>query len=101
MVLRPYAANFRVVGSTAATDAQDNIDLQPTATGVPIYWFTGERLADGYADFGASLQPTAGKALPSGAMAPTGKVRLSREPRARPRSQRLTVALLVQGLSSN
>ena len=33
------------------TDARDNIDLQPTATGVPIYWHNGAKLANGYADF--------------------------------------------------
>ena len=49
--LRPYAEHFRVVGSTADTAARDNIDLQPTATGVPIYWHTGAKLADDYADF--------------------------------------------------
>ena len=40
-----------MVGSTADTDARDNIDLQTTATGVPIYWHNGAKLANGYADF--------------------------------------------------
>ena len=50
-ILQSYAEHFRVVSSTADNDARDNIDLQPTATGVPIYWHNGAKLANGYADF--------------------------------------------------
>ena len=40
---------FTVVGSTSAVDARDNTGT--TGTGVPIYWLTGSKLADNYADF--------------------------------------------------
>ena len=44
-----YASQFKVVGSTADTDARDNTET--TGTGVPIYWVNGNKLADGYSDF--------------------------------------------------
>ncbi len=47
--IRPYSAQFRVVGSTAAVDARDNTGT--TGTGVPIYWLNGAKVADNYADF--------------------------------------------------
>ena len=47
--LANYASQFKVVGSTADTDARDNTET--TGTGVPIYWVNGNKLADGYSDF--------------------------------------------------
>ena len=40
---------FKIVGSTSAVDARDNTGT--TGDGVPIYWLTGNKLADDYADF--------------------------------------------------
>ena len=47
--IRPYSAQFRVLGSTSAVDARDNTGT--TGTGVPIYWLNGEKVADDYPDF--------------------------------------------------
>ena len=47
--IRPFAAQFRVVGSTSAVDARDNTGT--TGTGVPIYWLNGNKVADNNADF--------------------------------------------------
>ena len=47
--IRAYSAGFRVVGCTANTDAVDN--TATTGTGVPIYWLSGNQVADDYADF--------------------------------------------------
>ena len=47
--LADYASQFKVVGSTADTDARDNTET--TGAGVPIYWVNGNKLADGYSDF--------------------------------------------------
>ena len=47
--IRSYNSHFRVVGSTASTDARDN--TATTGTGVPIHWLNGSRVADDYADF--------------------------------------------------
>ncbi len=47
--IRPYAPQFRVVGSTLAVDARDN--TMTTGMGVPIYWLTGPRVAASYPDF--------------------------------------------------
>ena len=49
MSIRPYSAQFRALGSTAAVDARDNAST--TGTGVPIYWLGGAKVADDYADF--------------------------------------------------
>ena len=48
-----YSNWFRVVGSTADTDARDNTGTTYTAsdTGVPIYWLNGNKVADDYEDF--------------------------------------------------
>ena len=48
-VIGEYRSGFRVVGSTADVDAQDN--TVTTGTGVRIYWLNGVRVADNYADF--------------------------------------------------
>ena len=47
--IQSYSAGFRVVGCTANTDAVDN--TATTGTGVPIYWLSGNQVADDYADF--------------------------------------------------
>ncbi len=47
--IRPYATQFRVVGSTATVDARDNTGT--TGAGVPIYWLNGAKVANDYADF--------------------------------------------------
>ena len=47
--IRPYSAQFKVVGSTSGTDARDHVGA--TGTGVPIYWMGGSKVADDYTDF--------------------------------------------------
>ena len=49
MAIRPYAPQFRVLGSTATVQARDN--TKTTGTGVPIYWLNGSRVAASYGDF--------------------------------------------------
>ena len=51
--IQDYSAWFRVVGSTADTDARDNTGTTYTATdkGVRIYWLNGNKVADNYEDF--------------------------------------------------
>ena len=46
---RPFASQYRVVGSTSSVDARTNTGT--TGTGVPIYWLDGNKVADNYADF--------------------------------------------------
>ena len=50
---RPFASQFRVVGSTASVDARDNTSTTYTSSdkGVPIYWVSGNKVADNYEDF--------------------------------------------------
>ena len=57
--LEPYKADFRAIASTTgdtsavppipAVHARDNTST--TGTGVPIYWFNGDKVADNYEDF--------------------------------------------------
>ena len=47
--IRDYSASFLAVGSTGAVDARDN--TATTGTGVAIYWFGGNKIADNNADF--------------------------------------------------
>ena len=51
--IRAYSAGFRVVGCTDAVDARDNTGTRYTSThtGIPIYWVTGDKVADDYQDF--------------------------------------------------
>ena len=51
--IQSHSARFRVVGSTADTDARDNTETTVTDSysGVPIYWLGGARVADDYEDF--------------------------------------------------
>ncbi|MDE2804125.1 MAG: hypothetical protein OXN18_03160, partial [Gemmatimonadota bacterium] len=49
LAIRPYSAQFKVVGSTSGIDARDNVGA--TGTGVPIYWMGGSKVADNYTDF--------------------------------------------------
>ncbi len=51
--LAPYAALFKVVGSTTSIDARDNTDTHPVddGPGVRIYWVGSTKVADDYADF--------------------------------------------------
>ena len=51
--IQPYSSGFRVVGSTAGTDARDNTGTTYTSAdkGVPIYWLSGTKVADDYQDF--------------------------------------------------
>ena len=48
-----YSSGFRAVGCTEAVDARDNTGTTYASTnkGVPIYWLSGNRVADDYADF--------------------------------------------------
>ncbi len=47
--IRPYAQQFRVVGSTASVSARNHAGL--TGGGVPIYWLNGPQVAPNYAGF--------------------------------------------------
>ena len=51
--IRPFASQFRVVGSTNSVDARDNTSTTYTSSnkGVPIYWLRGNKAADTYEDF--------------------------------------------------
>ena len=51
--IQDYSSWFRILGSTADTDARDNTGTTYTATekGVPIYWLNGDKVADEYEDF--------------------------------------------------
>ena len=51
--IQRYSDRFRVVGSTAETDARDNTSTTYTDDdkGVPIYWVNGNKVADDYEDF--------------------------------------------------
>ena len=49
--IRPYAPQFRVVGSTLAVDARDNTMTTGQGTGILIYWLNGSRVAGNYDDF--------------------------------------------------
>ena len=51
--IQSYRLGFRVVGSTADTDARDNTATTYTASekGPPIYWLGGSKVADDYEDF--------------------------------------------------
>ena len=51
--IKPYSSWFRVVGSTADTDARDNTATTYTSTnkGVPIYWLNGNKVVVEYEDF--------------------------------------------------
>ena len=42
---------FKVVGSTSSVDARVNTDTESTDTAALIYWLTGAKVADDYADF--------------------------------------------------
>ena len=42
---------FKVVGSTSSVDARVNTDTESTDTDAAIYWMTGAKAADNYADF--------------------------------------------------
>ena len=51
--IQDYSHAFRVVGSTVTVHARDNTATTYTATdkGVPIYWLSGNKVADDYEDF--------------------------------------------------
>ena len=51
--MQDYSYWFRVVGSTAGTDARDNTETTYTNDdkGVRIYWLNGSKVADHYGDF--------------------------------------------------
>ena len=51
--IQAYGAAFNVVGCTASTDARDNTHTTYTSSdkGVPIYWLSGNKVADEYEDF--------------------------------------------------
>ena len=46
--LAGFSSEFRALVSTEAVDARDN--TATTGTGVPIYWVSGDKVADNYAD---------------------------------------------------
>ena len=48
--IRPYANDFRVLGSTNTVSARTNTGTTGSG-GVPIYWLNGERVVDDYDDF--------------------------------------------------
>ena len=51
--IRPFASQFRVVGSTASVDARDNTGTTYTSSdkGPPIHWLRGNKVADDYENF--------------------------------------------------
>ena len=51
--IQSYSYWFRVLGSTAGTDARDNTGTTYTSSekGVPIYWLNGSKVADDYENF--------------------------------------------------
>ena len=49
--IRDYSSWFRVVGSTADTDARDNTETTSSDTAAAIYWLNGAKVADDYVDF--------------------------------------------------
>ena len=50
--IRAFSAKFRAVASTDTVDARDNTaTTATTGASAPIYWLSGEKVADGYADF--------------------------------------------------
>ncbi len=51
--IRPYASLFRVVGSTAAVDARDHTNMNPSTDGAGelIYWLNGPQVAANYNGF--------------------------------------------------
>ena len=51
--IQAYSDGFRVVGCTATVDAVDNTGTTYTSSnkGVPIYWLSGNKVADDYEDF--------------------------------------------------
>ena len=49
--IQDYSAWFRVVGSTADTDARDNTETRSSDTAAAIYWLNGTKVADNYGDF--------------------------------------------------
>ena len=80
--IKRYSSWFRVVGSTADTDARDNTATRYTSAekGVPIYWLNGNKVVDEYEDFydrgwddEANAKNRAGNASnPSGGLVWTG-----------------------------
>ncbi len=51
--IQDYSTQFTVLASTASTDARDNTRTTFTSSdkGVPIYWLSGNKVADNYEDF--------------------------------------------------
>ena len=49
--IQPYSDHFYALASTASIDARDNTLTAASARQVPIYWLTGKKVADSYADF--------------------------------------------------
>ncbi len=50
--IRAFSAKFRAVASTDTVDARDNTaTTATTGRSAPIYWLSGEKVADSYADF--------------------------------------------------
>ena len=51
--IRRYSSEFKVLGSTRLVDARDHTATTYTATdrGVPIFYLSGAKIADDYADF--------------------------------------------------
>ena len=51
--IQAYKAEFKVVGCTDSTDANEHTGTiyTPAVRGVPIYWLNGNKVADDYADF--------------------------------------------------
>ena len=75
--LQLYASHFKAVGCTEDDDARDNTSTTYTATdkGVPIYWVSGEKVADEYEDFyDGSWNEEADDRDPSGAAGPDTSV---------------------------
>ncbi len=70
--IRPYSAQFKVVGSTNTVHARDNTGT--TGTGVPIYWLNGDKVADNYGDFYDGSWDSLARKNENGSNGPTGRV---------------------------
>ena len=72
--IRPYSSDFRVLGCTSSTDANDHTSTTHSSSnpGVPIYWLNGDKVADDYRDFYDGAWDSNRPRYPSGDTAPTG-----------------------------
>ena len=49
--IQDHSSRFKVIGCTQAVDARDNTGTNTNGPGVPIYWVSGNKVADSDTDF--------------------------------------------------